>query len=952
MIESFDKKKIPLRQVQTEERQRLRIKQFSKIPGEFCDISELFDVKKMYAKGKSTGGLIQVLLASPSPSPPSKGFINKKNNNSPNGGKKKNNKKIQIPMERISDLKLDSENIESTKANTTKIKVTERDISEQEEFEIKKVFRKMFLFEGFPEDILDIILGSLFLIKIFKGDFLYQKGSSNSCFYIVLNGALTEIDENQNIIKQYKSWDCFGHQSLMLRDHIDKIENSIKAEADSQLFVLNGDTFLTIKQKLINFKFEERYEFLNTIIFFKTLDCIARHSVAEKMKLITFTKGQQIIKKDNDDKSIYLIKQGKVSCVTNGKECKLLGVSNYVGIISIIMRSKRTMDVFAKEDTICFMLTDQDLSDALGENYVDAILQFIFREYIYANSTFSDLINDSNINDVFSKFKLVKYAKQEKIHEKNKNRKRIILLLEGNFVNISTMKIAFDSGSIIGEETLTNNVDISSNLMAFPDCLTLEANLFDISDFLGEEFRSSTINLIHRVLKLKKIRFFSLMSENTLKMIVDSVKKEKFFPEQHIIEEGSNGQKFYVISKGIVSITKGDTQIRQLEKDSFFGEIALLSKDNKRTRTVIAVNNVTCYVINKKNFSILIQDKGIFNILEKRISLQDDSIDITDLKMIIPLGKGKFGSVSLVHNNRNVYAIKAISRKDADIKKRIASYLIMERRIMLSLDHPFITKIVKTFKNENFVFLLLEFVNGICLKELLNSQVKVFNMNDTRFYISSLLLVIDYLHHKGIAHRDMKANNIMIDGNGYIKLIDFGTAKFIKDYTNTIIGTPHYMAPEVLSGKGYSFSCDYWSIGVIAFEIFYHKYPFGAEATEAMEIYNDIMYSNFKFPFKNDMFEKLNHFIEAMLTKNVNKRPCSLVKIKQMELFENVNFNDLLEMKAKPPFIPSVINFSDFNFDSYQQQYQELPEKDLSLHLLSKNKNEKVINAEWANEFE
>ena len=952
MIESFDKKKIPLRQVQTEERQRLRIKQFSKIPGEFCDISELFDVKKMYAKGKSTGGLIQVLLASPSPSPPSKGFINKKNNNSPNGGEKKNNKKIQIPMERISDLKLDSENIESTKANTTKIKVTERDISEQEEFEIKKVFRKMFLFEGFPEDILDIILGSLFLIKIFKGDFLYQKGSSNSCFYIVLNGALTEIDENQNIIKQYKSWDCFGHQSLMLRDHIDKIENSIKAEADSQLFVLNGDTFLTIKQKLINFKFEERYEFLNTIIFFKTLDCIARHSVAEKMKLITFTKGQQIIKKDNDDKSIYLIKQGKVSCVINGKECKLLGVSNYVGIISIIMRSKRTMDVFAKEDTICFMLTDQDLSDALGENYVDAILQFIFREYIYANSTFSDLINDSNINDVFSKFKLVKYAKQEKIHEKNKNRKRIILLLEGNFVNISTMKIAFDSGSIIGEETLTNNVDISSNLMAFPDCLTLEANLFDISDFLGEEFRSSTINLIHRVLKLKKIRFFSLMSENTLKMIVDSVKKEKFFPEQHIIEEGSNGQKFYVISKGIVSITKGDTQIRQLEKDSFFGEIALLSKDNKRTRTVIAVNNVTCYVINKKNFSILIQDKGIFNILEKRISLQDDSIDITDLKMIIPLGKGKFGSVSLVHNNRNVYAIKAISRKDADIKKRIASYLIMERRIMLSLDHPFITKIVKTFKNENFVFLLLEFVNGICLKELLNSQVKVFNMNDTRFYISSLLLVIDYLHHKGIAHRDMKANNIMIDGNGYIKLIDFGTAKFIKDYTNTIIGTPHYMAPEVLSGKGYSFSCDYWSIGVIAFEIFYHKYPFGAEATEAMEIYNDIMYSNFKFPFKNDMFEKLNHFIEAMLTKNVNKRPCSLVKIKQMELLKNVNFNDLLEMKAKPPFIPSVINFSDFNFDSYQQQYQELPEEDLSLHLLSKNKNEKVLNTEWANEFE
>ena len=106
----------------------------------------------------------------------------------------------------------------------------------------------------------------------------------------------------------------------MMRDQIDKMEYAIKAEVDSQLFALNGDTFLTIKQKLVNLRLEERYEFLNTIIFFKALDCIAKHSVAEKMKLVSFPKGEQIIKKEGEEKTIYLIKRGSVSCVFNGKE--------------------------------------------------------------------------------------------------------------------------------------------------------------------------------------------------------------------------------------------------------------------------------------------------------------------------------------------------------------------------------------------------------------------------------------------------------------------------------------------------------------------------------------------------------------------------------------------------------------------------------------------------------
>lgn len=195
--------------------------------------------------------------------------------------------------------------------------------------------------------------------------------------------------------------------------------------------------------------------------------------------------------------------------------------------------------------------------------------------------------------------------------------------------------------------------------------------------------------------------------------------------------------------------------------------------------------------------------------------------------------------------------------------------------------------------------------------------------------------------------RAMKPNNdIKIDSSN----IDASTAKLVKDYTNTIIGTPNYMAPEILAGKGYAFSCDYWSIGVVAYEIFYHKFPFGTETSEIMEIYNDIMYSNFKFPFENEIFSKLNKFIEAMLTKTVNKRPCSLSKIKRMELFDVMNWEELYEMKIAPPYKPERVDVEHLNMKVYQENYEEAIEEEVGFRAMSIRKN-KQIETEWAKEF-
>ena len=172
--------------------------------------------------------------------------------------------------------------------------------------------------------------------------------------------------------------------------------------------------------------------------------------------------------------------------------------------------------------------------------------------------------------------------------------------------------------------------------------------------------------------------------------------------------------------------------------------------------------------------------------------------------------------------------------------------------------------------------------------------------------------MLDYLQKKYIAHRDIKPSNIMIDSNGYLKMIDFGTAKVLKDYTSTIIGTPHYIAPEILQGKGYSLSCDFWSLGICMFEMFYGIYPFGNNANEVIDIYKEVLKKSLVFPSENNKFANANSFIRDLLAKKVNERICNVSKLKQKPFFEGFEFNKLNDFQLEPPYKPTKNDLSKF----------------------------------------
>ncbi len=350
------------------------------------------------------------------------------------------------------------------------------------------------------------------------------------------------------------------------------------------------------------------------------------------------------------------------------------------------------------------------------------------------------------------------------------------------------------------------------------------------------------LTFLFRISKLRKISLFKHLPELELMELSHMMKKEHFKQGEAVFSEGAAGDKIYLLIKGKVKVVKNKKTIRELDRGSYFGEVSIML-NQPRSASIIALTKLTIYTISA-DFFLKNIDSKIHEILQNKINLLDiHDVSLNELYYIGCLGEGKFGTVSLVHDCRSVYAVKAVLRKSAESKKMLIKYFINERQILLSLEYPFIVKLVKTLKNEDFIFYVMEHINGIVLSKYLEKRMqnRLYNAYETKFIMACLLTVLNYLNCKKIAHRDIKPDNIIIDDKGYLKLIDFGTAIEIKDFTNTITGTPHYIAPEVLLGRGYGYSADYWSIGVTAFEVFYNFYPFGNKAKDPMEVYKEVV---------------------------------------------------------------------------------------------------------------
>ena len=165
-----------------------------------------------------------------------------------------------------------------------------------------------------------------------------------------------------------------------------------------------------------------------------------------------------------------------------------------------------------------------------------------------------------------------------------------------------------------------------------------------------------------------------------------------------------------------------------------------------------------------------------------------------------------------------LYAMKVL--KKASLKVRDRQRTQMERNILVQIDHPFIVKVFYAFQTDDKLYLVLEFVRGGDLFTRLSKEF-MFTETDVKFYLAELALAIGHVHTLGIIYRDLKPENILLGQDGHIKLVDFGLSKETDDDDKTFsfCGTVEYMAPEVVSRRGHTNTCDWWSFGVLMYEM-------------------------------------------------------------------------------------------------------------------------------------
>lgn len=257
-----------------------------------------------------------------------------------------------------------------------------------------------------------------------------------------------------------------------------------------------------------------------------------------------------------------------------------------------------------------------------------------------------------------------------------------------------------------------------------------------------------------------------------------------------------------------------------------------------------------------------IEDKKKDEEEKKQWKSDADKITFTELNVIKEIGSGQFGNVLLVKRKEGeFYALKCVS-KQMVLSQGIESHIKQERQVLETIHFPLIMKYIRCFTDNNQVYFLTELIRGMELFDVIR-QMGLLEKSDAQFYVGSFILCLEYLHSQYIVYRDLKPENVMVTSDGAAKLIDLGTAKFLKGNkgfvqtkTYTIIGTPHYMAPEVLSGKGYNFLADLWSVGICFYEFVCGMVPFGEEEEDPYSIYKLIM--------KGDVVEYPNYYNDKL----------------------------------------------------------------------------------------
>ncbi|KAH7492064.1 cGMP-dependent protein kinase [Phytophthora ramorum] len=694
-----------------------------------------------------------------------------------------------------------------------------------------------------------------------------------------------------------------------------------------------------------------RQALLNNFLFY-TIGHSDIDSIVDFMAEKTACAGEVVIKEGDTGDFFYIVETGLFSISVHGNVVNTVQRGATFGELALVYNCPRTASVTCSQsgrlwtlDRVTFRrLVARIQSEQIGE------CKNALRKVSLLHA-----LTETQLSQLAEASQFVKFAKGDRIIKKGE-RGNVLYIIKSGAVICTDVgdshrmeSVRLTENDYFGERALMTHEPRAANVTAETDVtlIALDRQAFD--DQLGSLREVIDHNMSMRV--LQSIPMLKVLSPSEKEKLFLALEPVSFADGEYVIKEGDHGTAFYIIKSGSAVVSKSITsddengesatekrQVATLSTGNFFGEMSLLHGE-PRQADVIANGNLECLSLDQGKFVELLGP--IQEILNREaeermaaLKMQEQrQIKLDDLEVLRTLGAGTFGRVKLVRHKPTgaAYALKVLNKASVVAYKQQRN-VVNEKMIMAQCNHPFLLKLFTTYKDATRLYLLIDFVQGGELFTYLHSTPSSPGRlpNDhARFYASHVLMALEYLHDRCIVYRDLKPENLLIDPQGYLKVVDFGFAKVVDDRTYTLCGTTEYLAPELVLGKGHNRGVDYWALGILIYEMVVGHSPFaGSNQVDQMQICRNIVKEKVEFPgwVSSSCRDIILKLLERDLTKRLGLTHGGARTIRSHAWFTKLDWDAMRLKKVNAPYRPKLADPLDASkFEAINDHDEEVP---------------------------
>lgn len=799
---------------------------------------------------------------------------------------------------------------------------------------LTKAFQKHFLLKSVPDSEYQALSLSMKVKHAVADEVIVSQGDQAESVYFIRHGTSALSQDSVALLKTLGPGDSFGELALL---YSVPSSTTITAVGSGELWKLERHRFLECKEKLSSSQMEKALEFFQACQDFRYLKEDDQKSLAAVCTSKSFEDGNPIVMHDEQVGDVmFIVISGQVSVGDEKSDTFDRGSygkpGSVIGSVGVIYNKEQVGGAFAKGTVECLCLNKASLSN-FSASVIDVLRRAAFKAILHSlprNPLDPEpwrILSEQQVNMLISRTEDGTFESGEIVFAPDDGAQLIIVVTGEVAVTKHRVKTRVDgdlvfvdepqdvrqyadkiipSGHCYGKQPeFLEGVDMTSYGIAMGRVRLHRILHSSVQELLGdslmEVMRCAEIKRV-----LSDIFLFKNLNEEQIDRTVRELEQQIFAAGEIVVQQDDPARHFYLIQRGTVVVRKDGKVLRTLGRWDYFGERGLLLKE-RRSATCQALDECICLVLDADEFFEIV---GHFrDELERRMQLQDLNLNISDLQCKAVVGRGTFGVVRLVtprdKKDAPEYALKCV-KKSQVVRGRQERAIVMEREVNAQCYHPCIVQFIKTFQDKHHVYFLTEFLGGGDLFYAIR-LIGALNKLQCQFFSGSIALGIEYLHGRGIMYRDLKPENVLLDFAGRAKLVDFGCCK--KEIrANTLVGTPEYLAPEVIKGKGYTKSIDWWSLGVMLYEFVVGPIPFGAGEEDQMKLFAAINEAPLTFPnyVPDDATQVLSGLLERRPGRRLGGGPGGAKEIKKHLWFKSFDWDALAGGFFPPPWQPDA----------------------------------------------